>query len=157
MAPHELCGEAFDHVGKIEGALLLCQTGVEDDLEQEIAEFIAQVIEIAARNGVGDLVSLLNCVGGDGLESLLEVPWAAAAGRAQRRHDFEEPGDVTRRGHRKIERFVDETDINAAPRRAPLISDKARYSSNPDRCEGGIRIRDIMEHNLASEARTRST
>jgi hypothetical protein len=103
MAPHELCGETFDHVGKIERALLLRHAGVEDDLEQEIAQFITQVVEVAARNGIGDLVSLLDRVRGDGFERLLEVPRAAGARRAQRRHDFEQPGDVARRIHRKIE------------------------------------------------------
>jgi len=35
---------------------------MKDDLEQKIAEFITQVVEIAARNGVGDLVSLFDRV-----------------------------------------------------------------------------------------------
>ena len=61
-----------------------------DDLEQEIAQFITQVVEVAARNGIGDLVSLLDRVRSDGFERLLEVPRAARDGRAQRRHDFDE-------------------------------------------------------------------
>ena len=103
MAPHELCGEAFDHVGKIERALLLRHAGVEHDLEQEIPELVAQVVEIAARNRVGDIVGLLDGVGGDGVEALLQVPRAAGAWRAQSRHDFDEPSDVARRSHRKID------------------------------------------------------
>ena len=90
---------ACDHVAEIERALLLRHAGVEHDLEQEVAQFLAQVVEIAARDGVGDLVGLLERVGRDGREILLQVPRAAGAGRAQRRHDLEQPGDVAGRGH----------------------------------------------------------
>src|SRR5262245_9979133 len=103
MTAHELFGEALDDVGKVEGPLLLRHAGMEDDLEQEVAQFVAQVIELAPRNGVGDLVSLLDGNGGDRVKGLLEIPRAAGAGRAQRRHDFDEPGDIAGRGHRKID------------------------------------------------------
>src|SRR5258708_25764787 len=74
---------------------------MEYDLEQEIAQFVAQVVEIAARNGVGDLVSLLDGVRREGCKGLVNVPGATSAGRAQRRHDLEQPGDVAGRGHRR--------------------------------------------------------
>jgi len=76
---------------------------MEDDLEQEIAQFIAQVVEIAPRNGVGDLVSLLDGVRRDRFKGLLQVPGTAGAARAQRRHDFEQPSDVAGRGHGRID------------------------------------------------------
>src|SRR5215831_15173894 len=101
MTAHELFAEALDDVGKVEGPLLLRHAGMEDDLEQEIAQFVAQVIEIAARNGVGDLVRLLDGVRRDRFKGLLQVPGATSAGRAQRRHDLEQPGDVAGRGHRR--------------------------------------------------------
>ena len=50
--------------------------------------------EIAARDRVGHLVGLFERVGRDGREVLLEIPRAAGAGRAQRRHDLDQPGDV---------------------------------------------------------------
>jgi hypothetical protein len=52
---------------------------VKHDLEQQIPELVAQVVEIAARNRVGDLVGLLDGVGSDGLEALLQVPRAPRA------------------------------------------------------------------------------
>src|SRR5262249_13620328 len=111
MAPYQLFGQALDDVGKVEGPLLLRHAGMEDDLQQEIAQFIAQVIEIASRNGIGDLVSLLDGIGGDRLEGLLQVQRTAAAARARRRHDFEQPGDVAvaGRGHRRIDEGADDS------------------------------------------------
>ena len=72
----------------------LGHAGMEHDLQQQVAELVAQVLEIAARDRVGDLISLLDGVGRDRFEVLLQVPGAAGAGRAQRRHDFKEPGDI---------------------------------------------------------------
>ena len=101
MAAQELLGDRLDHVAEIERALLLRHAGMEHDLEQEVAEFFAQIVEVAARDGVGDLVGFFERVGRDGREILLQVPRAAGAGRAQRRHDLDEPGDVAGRFHRR--------------------------------------------------------
>ena len=59
----------LDHTAEIERALLLRHAGVEHDLEQEVAQFLAQVGEIAAGDGVGHLVGLFERVGRDGRES----------------------------------------------------------------------------------------
>ena len=94
MAAHQLFGDGLDHAAEIERALLLRHAGVEHDLEQEVAQLLAQIGEVAAGDGVGHLVGLFERVGRDGREVLLQVPGAAGAGRAQRRHDLQEPGDV---------------------------------------------------------------
>ena len=78
MAADQLGGDGLDHVAEIEGALFLGHAGVEDDLEQQIAQFVLEVGEIAARDGVGHLVGFLQRIGRDGAEVLLEVPGAAA-------------------------------------------------------------------------------
>src|SRR5262249_45135388 len=88
MAAHELLGERLNDIAEIEFALLLCHARVEYDLQQQVPELVAQVVEVAARNSVGDLIGLLDGVGGDGCEVLRQVPRATAAGRAQRRHDL---------------------------------------------------------------------
>ena len=75
---------ACDDVGEGERAALLGHARVIDDLQQQIAELVLQVGEVAARDRVGDLVGLLDGVGRDRREGLLEVPGAAAAGRAAR-------------------------------------------------------------------------
>ena len=94
MAADELFGDGLDHAAEIEGALLLRHAGVEHDLEQEVAQLVAEIGEVAAGDRVGHLVGFFERVGRDGREILLQVPGAAGAGRAQRRHDLEEPGDV---------------------------------------------------------------
>ena len=99
MAADKLLGDRLDHVAEIEGALLLRHAGVEHDLQQEVAQFVAQIVEIAAGDGVGDLVGLLDRVGRDGREILLQIPRTAGPGRAQRRHDVEKTGDIAGRGH----------------------------------------------------------
>ncbi len=83
MAPDQFLVDRLDDVAEIERALLLRHARVEDDLEQEIAELFAQVIEVAARDRVSDLVGFLDGVRRDGSEILLEVPRAAGLGRPQ--------------------------------------------------------------------------
>ena len=97
-----MVGDGFDHVAESEFALFLGHAGVEDDLQQEVAEFVTQIVEIAARYGVGDFIRFLERVGGDGLESLLDVPWAAGNRRPQRGHDLEQAGYVFGRFHRRM-------------------------------------------------------
>ena len=58
-------------------------------LQQEVTEFVSQIVKIAARNGVGDFIGFLDGVGCYGRKILLEVPRAPAAGRPQLRHDVE--------------------------------------------------------------------
>ncbi|MGY4376118.1 hypothetical protein ACVWZ3_003757 [Bradyrhizobium sp. i1.3.6] len=69
------------------------------DLEQEVTELLAQIVEIAAADGLDHLIGLLDRVGRDRREILLEVPGAAGHRRAQRRHDLDQTGNVAGRGH----------------------------------------------------------
>ena len=94
VTPDQLLRDGLDHVAEIEGALFLRHAGVEHDLQQQVAQFLAQIRKIVARDGVGDLVGFFERVGRDGLEVLLEIPRTAGAGRAQRRHDLDQPGHV---------------------------------------------------------------
>ncbi len=94
MAADHLGGDGVDHAAEIEGALLLGHAGVKHDLEQQVAKLVAQVAQVTARNGVGDLVGFLDGVWRDRREVLLQIPRTAAAGRAQRRHDLDEPDDI---------------------------------------------------------------
>jgi hypothetical protein len=90
VAPDHLGGDGLDHLGEGERAFLLGHARVIDDLQQEIAQLVLQRARVTFLDGVGDLVSLLDGVGRDRLEGLLQVPGAAAARRAQRRHDGQE-------------------------------------------------------------------
>ena len=99
MAADHLRCDRLDHVAEGKGVLLFRHAGVIDDLQQEIAQFLAEVIEIAARDRVGNLVGLLDRVGRDRRKVLLEVPRTAGDRRAQRRHDLDEAGNIAGRGH----------------------------------------------------------
>ncbi len=77
VAAHELFGDRLHHVAEVERALFLRHAGVKHDLQQEIAQFVAQIVEVAARDGVGDLVGLFERVGGNRRKVLFEVPRAA--------------------------------------------------------------------------------
>ena len=81
VAADHLRRDRLDDVAEGERAGLLGHARVIDDLQQEIAELVLEVGEIAARDRVGDLVGLLDRVGRDRRERLLEVPRAAGAGR----------------------------------------------------------------------------
>ena len=61
-----------------------------DHLQQEIAKLVTEIVEIAACDGIRDLVGFLDGVGRNGREILFEIPGTAAAGRSQRRHDLEQ-------------------------------------------------------------------
>jgi hypothetical protein len=91
MAADQLPRDRFDHVAENKGVLLFRHAGVIDDLQKEVAELFAQIVEVAARDGIGHLIRFLDGVGRNRRKVLLEVPWATGHGRAQRRHDFDEP------------------------------------------------------------------
>jgi hypothetical protein len=97
MPPQKLCCNGRDNAAKVERALLLCHLRMEDDLQQQIAELVAKIVEITARDCVGNLVGFLDGIGSDGPECLLEVPWTARVRCTQRRHNGEEVLNIARR------------------------------------------------------------
>lgn len=72
--------------------MLLREPRVEDDLEQQVAELLAQRGTVAVLDGLDDLEDLLHRVRQQRLVRLLRVP-RAAAGRAQAVHDRHEVGE----------------------------------------------------------------
>ena len=102
MAADHLARDRLDDAAEVEAPFLLRHPRMKDHLQQQVAEFVAQVAEIAALDRVGDLVGLLDRVGRDGRESLLEVPRAAGPRRPQRRHDLDEAADIARWLHGEV-------------------------------------------------------
>ena len=80
MAADHLVGDRSRDFLEIEQAGLLGHLRMVDHLQQEIAQLVLEVLEIAPRDGVGDLVGFLDGVGRDAREILLEVPRTAACG-----------------------------------------------------------------------------
>ena len=99
MPADHLGRDRLDHIAERKGVLLFRHAGMKHHLQQQVAEFVAQITEIAPRDGVGDLIGLLDGVGRDGRKILFEIPRTAAAGRPQLRHDVEQTGDIAGRGH----------------------------------------------------------
>ena len=97
MAADHLLRDGFDDVAESERALLLGKPGVIDNLKQQVAKLVLQIDQVAARNGIGNLIGFLDRVGRDRREGLLEIPWAAGHRRPERRHDFDKTRDVARR------------------------------------------------------------
>ena len=95
VAPDEFGRDRFDHAAEIERSFLFGDASLEHDLEQQIAKFFPEVAPVAPVDGIGDLVGFLDRVRNDRLECLGQIPGAAGARRAERRHDLDEPRDVT--------------------------------------------------------------
>ena len=93
MPPDQLLGHGVGHVVEGEQALFLGHPGMEDDLEQQVPKLALQFAHVAPLDGVGDLIGLLDRIGGDGLEGLLHVPRTAAVGVPQPDHDLLQPVD----------------------------------------------------------------
>ncbi len=91
---NELVGDGARDVVEVEGAFLFGHARVEDHLQQEIAQFLAKCVAVAALDGVGYLVGFLNGVGRNRAEILLDVPRAALGRMAQLRHDRDQTVDV---------------------------------------------------------------
>ena len=68
MAAFHLVGDRGGYVIESEGALLLSHAGVEDDLEQQVAELVLQRRQVVPLAGVCDLIGFLDRVGRDGRE-----------------------------------------------------------------------------------------
>ena len=86
MTADELVVEMVEHVGDGEMAFVGGHFGIEEDLQQQIAQLFREVRKVSALNGVEDLVGFFEGVFADGVEGLLAVP-GAAAGSAQAGHD----------------------------------------------------------------------
>ena len=90
VAPHELRRAVVGDPLEVSGAAFLEQQRKEADLEENVAELVAELLVIAGVNSVGELVGLLDRVGHDRALVLRPVPRALAAQvpcqRVQPRH-----------------------------------------------------------------------
>ncbi len=99
VAALHLVADRSDHVREREMAGFLGHAAVEDDLEQQIAEFVLEIGHVAALTSVGDFIGFLDRIGRDRLEGLDGVPFATGLRIAQPRHDRDEPFDIIGGGH----------------------------------------------------------
>ena len=90
MAANHLLGDAARDRVEVEAAVLARHLRVEDDLEQQVAEFVAERRPVVLTDRLGHLVGFLDGVRRNRLEALFEVPRAAAGRIAQPRHHVEQ-------------------------------------------------------------------
>ena len=85
-----LVGNAASDIGEGEQPGFLGDPRLEDDLQQQIAELVADIVDIAALHGIRHLVGLFDGVGRDRREVLLDIPGAAGFRITQLPHDFDD-------------------------------------------------------------------
>ncbi len=95
MAVAQLRGDPRRDVLEVErlGGVLLGHPGLEHDLEQQVAELLAQVRAVPGLHRLGDLEDLLDRVADQALVRLLGVP-GATAGRPQPVHHLDQVRQV---------------------------------------------------------------
>ena len=69
---------------------------VKDDLKQQIAQLVLEVVKIAARDRIGDLIGFLDGIGRNAGEVLLDVPGTAMLSVPQHRHQQDQIGNGQR-------------------------------------------------------------
>ena len=103
MAANHLLGDAARDRVEVEAAVLARHLRVEDDLEQQVAELVAERRPVPLTDRLGHLVGFLDGVRRNRLEALFEVPRAAAGRVAQLRHHVEQLIDA---GGQRVGRVV---------------------------------------------------
>ena len=94
MAGLHLVRNRLRDIFETEQAALLSHARMEHDLQQQVAQFLAQFRHGVTLDRVGDLVGFLDRVRRDAGEILRQIPFAAVFGIAQPRHDGEQAIDL---------------------------------------------------------------
>src|SRR5579862_516014 len=79
MTGLHLLNKPTRHVVEVEGVALFCNYGVEEDLEQKIAQLLSQLDVVPGLEGLVDLVRFLDQIGSKGLMGLRCIPVATGA------------------------------------------------------------------------------
>jgi len=87
---HELLDDPRDDVVDGEAPLATRELGLEDHLEKQVPELLADALPVAGVDGVDDLARLLQHILAQRLERLLAVPGAAVRGQ-QPPHEAHQP------------------------------------------------------------------
>ena len=77
------------HLVKVEGAAFLGQLAVEDNLQEQIAEFVEHLVVVARFDGIHQFIDFLDGVESQRFMVLFAVP-RTTRGRPQPRHEFEQ-------------------------------------------------------------------
>ena len=86
MPKDEFVADMVAHISNIEKSRFATYLGIENDVEQDVAEFLAYYPTVLAQQGVAEFVGFLYGVGAQALKGLFSVPGAFLA---QLVHDVE--------------------------------------------------------------------
>ena len=89
VAAHQLGDDAARDVVDAELALGEAQLRLEDDLQQQVAQLFAVIVDVSGRQRVDHLVGLLDQVGHQRRQGLLAIP-GASVGREQPLHQTDQ-------------------------------------------------------------------
>ena len=93
MTADEFVANTAGDVVKIEAIIFLRELGVEDNLQEKVAEFLLKVFVVVCLDGGNSFVSFLDEIGDEGIVGLFGVPWTAAGG-AKTMHDSAKAVDL---------------------------------------------------------------
>lgn len=97
MPAQHFVGNSAGDIVKIKRTFFLGNARVEDDIEQQITEFLADVCTVITLDRVDQLVGFIEGVGGDGLAGLAYIPGTATLRVAQVYHDLQQIFDCIHR------------------------------------------------------------
>ena len=86
MAEYEFAVERVGHVGDVESFFFAAYFGVEEDVQEHVAELFAYIRVVVVEQGLGELVDFFNSVGAQRLVGLFGVPWAFHAQNVESVH-----------------------------------------------------------------------
>ncbi len=94
VAAYELVAKRGDHVGECKRPLLGRHLRMEDHLQQQVAQLVAQASQVVAIDRIGHLVGFFDGVWRDAGEGLLHIPGTAVFAIAQTRHHVQQLLDI---------------------------------------------------------------
>ncbi len=92
MAAFHLVADGVHYIAEVELSGFFGNTTVEHDLQQQVAQFVFQIVDVITRDRVGDFIRFFDRVWRDRREALRAVPFATVHRVAQAGHDGDDPG-----------------------------------------------------------------
>ena len=74
MPVDQFVAQHVAHVGDVEVARLGADLGIEDDVQEQVAQLLRDVVHIVRKDRIREFVGLFDGVGAEGFEGLLAVP-----------------------------------------------------------------------------------
>jgi hypothetical protein len=89
MPAQQFGDNARGHSVEAKEPALLGHARVKNHLQQQVAKFVLQTLEVVAGDGVGHFVGFFECIGRDAGKVLLQIPGTTVLRVSQCCHNFE--------------------------------------------------------------------